>query len=273
MSSRNRINWLVVLTLAAIILVLTACGGSSSELIYRVTGTATEANVTYTDADGNTQEETVILPWETRIEVSKDIKFKLSASNNQPTGEIECEVWLDGRKLGDGDSAAYVVCEGSVYQGNGNPSSFSSYSGESFLGDAQRLMGKGELEEALARVEKTIDLAPNFAGAYFFQGLVYAKMEEPDLALEAYGQAISLDPEFVDAYNNRGQIYGNMGEFELAAADFTATIELAPEFGTAYYNRGIAYANMGEREAAKADLLKKVSDNSNSIVSTTDDLT
>ena len=103
-------------------------------------------------------------------------------------GQIQCEVWLDDRQLGDGDSAAYVVCEGSVFQGNGNPSSFASYSGESFLGDAQRLMDKDELDEALARVEKTIALAPNFPMAYYFQGLVYTKMEKLDLALEAYGQ-------------------------------------------------------------------------------------
>jgi len=256
MNSKNRINWLVVMVVTAIILVLTACGGSSSELVYRVTGTATEVEVAYADADGNTQEETVTLPWETSVEVSQDIDFELRVSNNQPTGEIKCEVWLDDRKLGDKDSAAYVVCMGSVHLGNGNPSSFVSYNVEVDLKDALDLMNEGELERALAKVESALDDAPNFANVYYVQGLIYKNMEEPDQALTAYSQAIALDPEYIEAYDYRGQVYGKMGEFELAVADFTAAIELDPEYVYGYFNRAITYANMGESEAAKADLLK-----------------
>ena len=256
MNSKNRINWLVVMVVTAIILVLTACGGSSSELVYRVTGTATEVKVAYADADGNTQEETVTLPWETSVEVSQDIDFELRVSNNQPTGEIKCEVWLDDRKLGDKDSAAYVVCMGSVHLGNGNPSSFVSYNVEVDLKDALDLMNEGELERALAKVESALDDAPNFANVYYVWGLIYKNMEEPDQALTAYSQAIALDPEYIEAYDYRGQVYGKMGEFELAVADFTAAIELDPEYVYGYFNRAITYANMGELEAAKADLLK-----------------
>ena len=256
MNSKNRINWLVVMVVTAIILVLTACGGSSSELVYRVTGTATEVKVAYADADGNTQEETATLPWETSVEVSQDIEFELRVSNNQPTGEIKCEVWLNDRKLGDKDSAAYVVCMGSVHLGNGNPSSFVSYNVEVDLKDALDLMNKGELERALAKVESALDDAPNFASVHYVRGLIYKNMEDPDQALTAYSQAIALDPEYIEAYDYRGQVYGKMGEFELAVADFTAAIELDPEYVYGYFNRAITYANMGEVEAAKADLLK-----------------
>jgi tetratricopeptide (TPR) repeat protein len=257
MNSKNRFNWLVIMVAAAIGLFLTACGGSSSELVYRVTGTATEATVAYTDADGNTQEKTVTLPWETSFEISQEFEFELRASNNQPTGEIECEVWLDDRELGDRGSAAYVVCTGSVHPDDpGKPSSFVSYNVEVDLKDALDLMNEGELERALAKVESALDDAPNFANVYFVQGLVYKNMEEPDQALAAYGQVIALDPEFIGAYHNRGGVYLNMGEFELAVADFTAAIELDPEYVNSYYTRAIAYANMGELEAAKADVLK-----------------
>ena len=255
MLSVHRIKWFFISTFVALALTLTACGGKSKELIYRVTGSATGASVTYINGEGETLEEVVALPWETRIEVSEDTKFKLTASNNNPTGEIVGEVWLDDRKLGDKDSAAYVVCVGSVFLENGNPTSFISYTGESLLGDAKDMIDKGELDKALAKTEEVIELAPNYPLAYYYNGLVYTNMEKLDLAVEAYGQAISLDSKFVDAYNKRAMMYANMEEFELSAADFTTAIELAPEFATAYYGRGVVYSVMGNVEAAKADLL------------------
>jgi len=290
MNRPSRINWLVVTVVTAVILVLTACGGSSHELVYRVAGTAAEAKVAYTDVDGNTREETVTLPWKTSIDFSQELEFELGVSNNQPTGTVMCQVWLDDSKLGDRTSAGYAVCTGSVHPGPGNPSSFISYSAESDIGDARRFMDEDEWEKALGMIENAIDLAPNFADLYFTQGLVYEGMEEPAQALAAYDQAIVLNPELLDAYDNRGKIYGNMGkleqavadfsaaikldpeymvgyynrgitytnmgEFELAVADFTSVIELDPEYAKGYYSRGVAYANMGELEAARADLLK-----------------
>ena len=268
MISKNLTNWLVVLlTLTSITLGVTACGGRSSELIYRVTGTATGANVTYTDMDGNTHEETVTLPWETSFEISDDIKFYLSASNNHPNGEIMGEVWLNDRKLGEKDSPSFVVCLGSVFLENGNPSSFFSYSGESFLSDVKKLMGEGELDLALSKAEEFIELAPNYPVAYYFQGLVYTKMEKPELALEAYSQAITLDPEFVDAYNKWGITFAKLGDFEQSIADFSTSLELAPDFAIPYYGRGVVYSLMGETELARADLImvSELSDDPNLI--------
>jgi hypothetical protein len=259
MYSRKHIGWLVILTLSAITLGITACGKSSRELIYRVTGTTTEAHVTYTDVEGNTQEETVTLPWETRLEISDDIKFKLSASNNHPGGKVVCEVWLDNSEVGDKDSSSFVVCSGSVLLKNGNSdshtSSFVSYTGETLLGDVEKLMNKGELDQALVKAEEIIELAPSYPLAYYYQGLVYTEVEKLDLALEAYCQAITLNPEFVDAYNKRGIIYANLGEYEQSIADFSTTIELAPDFAIPYYGRGVVYSLMGETELARADLL------------------
>jgi hypothetical protein len=73
MKFKNCVNWMGVLV-TVITLCLTGCGGSRT-LVYRATGTATEAKVVYTDADGNTQEETVTLPWETSVEFTDPAIF------------------------------------------------------------------------------------------------------------------------------------------------------------------------------------------------------
>ena len=48
--------------LMGIILLLSACG-AKNELIYRVEGSALEAEISYTDTEGETFSETVSLPW------------------------------------------------------------------------------------------------------------------------------------------------------------------------------------------------------------------
>ena len=144
-----------------------------------------------------------------------------------------------------------------TYNGNGSTSgSFISYSAETSLSDVQSLINDGKLQDALAKVESVLEDAPNFAGAYFMQGLVYKNMEDLDQAIAAYGQAIALDPEYIGAYNNRGRAYQQKGELELAVNDFTAALEVDPGYVNGYFNRAIVLANMGDLEAARADVLK-----------------
>ncbi len=256
MNLKKSVNGLFVVVITVVALCLTGCGGSS-ELVYRVTGTAVEVKVAYTNAEGNVQEETVTLPWETSFEVKQKFEYELRVSNMQPAGEVKCQVLLDGRERGDADSKAYAVCMGNVQiKGSSISGSSSSYSVETVLGDVQSLINDGKLEDALAKVEGAIEDAPYFAGAYFTQGLVYKNMEEFDQSIAAYSQAITLDPEYIAVYNNRGRVYASMGEQEMAVADFTTAIELDPEYVNGYFNRTISYAELDDLEAARADVLK-----------------
>ena len=63
-------------------LFLAACGGSSSELTYRVSGDADEASVAYKDAEGNTKEEKVSLPWETSFGIGNEFDAEWGVESN-----------------------------------------------------------------------------------------------------------------------------------------------------------------------------------------------
>ena len=254
MKFKNRINWLVALTLAAVALLLTACGGNSGTLIYRAGGAATEAKVVYTDAEGNTQTETVALPWETRVEVNQDFKFEFRVSNTQPAGKVKCEVQLNDDKLGEKDSAAYAVCRGSVHiKGRNINSNFASHAAEGDLKDVVSLIDQGHTENAMSKLEAILNEAPNFANAYFTQGLGYEDMKELDQALSAYSQAIKLNPKYAKAYFNRGNIYGKQGNYKQAIADYNQAIALNSDFGLAYLSRGNAHTRLKEFEPAIDD--------------------
>jgi Tol biopolymer transport system component/tetratricopeptide (TPR) repeat protein len=235
---------------------LSSCGGDR-QLIYKVGGSADEASVTYIDAERNLQEETVSLPWETSVPVSKEFNFEVVVHNPGSEGTVSCSIWLDDRKLGDGESDAHVTCSGNVsVSGNSTSSDFSSFPVEAYLSTADEYYQDEETEKALAEIEKAIALAPNFAEAYFAKGIILKSMDDLDQALAAYNQALELAPEHVKALNNRGLVYSAMGDNETAIADFTKALELDPEYVKGYFNRAIAYADEGEYEAARADVLK-----------------
>ena len=240
-------------------LLFTACGGSSGrDLTYRVTGEDTSrASITYTDAEGNTQEEQVDLPWETTFGIDGKYDAEISVTNEDSDGSVTCEIRINEDEKGKQTSAAYAKCMASFSIDGNSLSSFSSSSSvETYLSKAEGYLNDDEPDKALAEVEQAMDVAPNFPGVYFVQGLVYHKTDELDKALAAYTQAIVLNPEYVFAYNNRGRTHKAMGNLEAAIADWSSAIEIDPEYANGYFNRAGAYAELGDLEAAEADIKK-----------------
>ncbi len=244
------IFWSAVLTG----LLCTACG-SSNQVTYRVGGEAAKASIAYKDAEGNTHQEKVSVPWETSFNIGNKFDPELIVTNENPPGAVTCEIWVNERQLGDRESLAHAVCNASFSKrGNSSSSSFTGSSVEVYLTQAEEAIQEDDFEKALSEIEKAIEVVPNYADVHFVRAIVYKNMEELDKALESYDQAIELDPEHVGAYNNRGRVYADMDDLESAIADWTTAIELDPAYVYGYYNRAIAYTELGEIEAAIADV-------------------
>jgi uncharacterized membrane protein YhaH (DUF805 family)/regulator of sirC expression with transglutaminase-like and TPR domain len=103
---------------------------------------------------------------------------------------------------------------------------------------------------------KTIELAPDSADAYYNRGDAYDQMGEYGKAIADYNKAIELDPNHASAYYNRGCAYGEIGAYDKAIADYNKAIELNPNDSLAYYNRGLACSKRGEVPKAVNDLEK-----------------
>lgn len=107
----------------------------------------------------------------------------------------------------------------------------------------------GNYEEALADVERSLELAPS-ARAYNLRGVLQEEQGNTEQAFADYERAIALDSTFHFAYYNRGLLYTNQGEHELAIADFDAAIEANPNYADAYNERGAAHYRLGNYEDA-----------------------
>lgn len=101
----ERGRWAAVLVFPACLglLVLAASPSSGSfaegEVTYQVTGSATEASLTYQNGDGGTSQEKVSLPWSLTVKAPASNFLYISAQNEGDYGDITCTISVDGKVI------------------------------------------------------------------------------------------------------------------------------------------------------------------------------
>lgn len=141
-------------------------------------------------------------------------------------------------------------------------------------------------DEALANLDKTIEIDDKFTVAYMARAYVRfmksiadekssrANMEEHShdkttaaldrkassvilqQVMEDYDKALSLNPRLVFAWFNKGNIYYAIGDYTSALQCFTEAVRISPDFGEAFFNRGLSYLQAGNKHQAFSDLSK-----------------
>ncbi len=108
---------------------------------------------------------------------------------------------------------------------------------------AERLATAPDVDNELVirDLNRTIEIDPTFAYAYYNRAVLLAKRGEVDAAIADYDRALGANPEFADAYFNRGLLLLSRGKAKEGIADLSR----AGEYGL--YN---AY-NIIKRMSAK----------------------
>jgi tetratricopeptide (TPR) repeat protein len=83
-------------------------------------------------------------------------------------------------------------------------------------------------DEALADLNRAIELDPSYAWAIGRRGETYQDLERYDEALADLNRAIELDPSYAWAIGHRGETYQDLERYDEALADFNRAIELDP---------------------------------------------
>jgi tetratricopeptide (TPR) repeat protein len=108
---------------------------------------------------------------------------------------------------------------------------------------------KAELKRARAK-------RPLHAPAYLYMGVVLARNQDPDHALENLNRAIELDPKLVEAYKERARTFTDLGDPVRAAADLTVAADLDPADGEIFALRGLTLIQRNLYDAAIADFTR-----------------
>ena len=121
---------------------------------------------------------------------------------------------------------------------------------ENNLGTA--LQERKRYDEAIARHERAIELAPDYAPAYNNLGAALRAAGRTSEAVARYRKALELKPDFASANYNLANALLEQGDTGASAEQFRATLALTPQSVEAQNNLGIALAKKGDTAGAIA---------------------
>ncbi|MEX1026601.1 MAG: tetratricopeptide repeat protein [Candidatus Paceibacterota bacterium] len=111
-----------------------------------------------------------------------------------------------------------------------------------------------QLEQALERFNRAIELDPDNNEAYHCRGNVYWDQGRHSDAIADYTKALKLNPGHAWSWCNRGKIYmDHLQRYEEALADFDKAIQLRP-LSHYYKTRAGAHIHLNQYKQALADL-------------------
>jgi predicted O-linked N-acetylglucosamine transferase (SPINDLY family) len=123
--------------------------------------------------------------------------------------------------------------------------------------DSLNLLGvialqSGNLESALALVQRAVALRPDAAVCRNNLGQVLERHGREDEAAGCYEAAIELDPSYAEAHNNLGVLRARRDRLKDAEAHYLKAIELDPDYAEPHTNLGNLLKDRGELDASIA---------------------
>ncbi len=151
---------------------------------------------------------------------------------------------------------------------------------------------RGEVDKAIASMQKAVDNEPDILDAWLELGDMYAEKENPnairyydaairvdtnynfarfrkafylhqigelDEAIAQYREVTIRDYNFVDAYYNAGLAYFEQRTLKESYGQFNIACQVDPDFLMAFFYRGTVAEQMGDKKKAIADFMTTVS--------------
>ncbi len=123
------------------------------------------------------------------------------------------------------------------------------------LDDARSLMRQGRHDDAIARLDRHLQSAPNDSTARFLKGVALAESGRQQGAIEIFSALVRDFPDLPEPHNNLAVIYAAGGDLEKARAHLLEAIRLHPSYATAHENLGDVYGKMAALSYSKAHSL------------------
>jgi tetratricopeptide (TPR) repeat protein len=129
---------------------------------------------------------------------------------------------------------------------------------ETFFDEGQKLIEKGQYEDAIKSFKMATNLDSSYAEAYFQLGDCYYSLRQVDAAAKAYRKTITLDSSYVEAYNSIALCLNYVGYYDMAIEYHLKAIERQPNHPTSYYNIGQNFIRLKDYDNAIKYLEKQI---------------
>ena len=112
------------------------------------------------------------------------------------------------------------------------------------------LLQRGKMHDAVADLQKAVDLNPNDAVLRNNLGRALAEDGRGDDAIREGQKAVQLNPAYGEAFNNLGNAFAQKGRLHEAITQYQKALELVPNYAIAHNNLGNALARQGKLDEA-----------------------
>ncbi|MCE2681254.1 MAG: tetratricopeptide repeat protein [Burkholderiales bacterium] len=117
-------------------------------------------------------------------------------------------------------------------------------------------------ESKIAEAEKTCQritaLAPKYAPALYWQGMIELDSKAYEKALSSLNLAIHLDGQSATFFLGRALVFAALGKPAKALEDCNVSIEIDPDWEFSYFRRALLYCQMGETDLAYDDFSRAI---------------
>lgn len=122
--------------------------------------------------------------------------------------------------------------------------------------EAEGLRQYGNIDEAIERLQRAVDIDPDNSQAWVLLGGAYNEANS-DRAILCYENALKLNPRSYLAYRGLGNYYLKEKDYSLAEAYYSKAIDINSfRFAPIYKNRAVARMQIGNNKGAKEDLTR-----------------
>ncbi len=123
--------------------------------------------------------------------------------------------------------------------------------------EASQLLTKGQLADALIKVDAFLSKRPKDARGRFLKGVIYTQQKKSDEAIRIFSDLTADYPELPEPYNNLAVLYAERGNYEQARLALVAAVQALPTFPAAHENLGDIHAKLAALSYEKAAKLDK----------------
>jgi tetratricopeptide (TPR) repeat protein len=109
---------------------------------------------------------------------------------------------------------------------------------------------KGQVDEALAKFQKALEIYPNYAEAFSNLGLALLQKGRLDEAITNYQKALEMNAKSFVTHNDLGTAFFQKGQLDEAIDQFQKALEIKPNFFEAHQNLGAALGQKGKLDEA-----------------------
>jgi tetratricopeptide (TPR) repeat protein len=103
--------------------------------------------------------------------------------------------------------------------------------------------GLEESERTLHSAEKSLEINPNDAYAWYQKGAALNNLNRYEEAMKSFNRATEIQPNLATAWYNKGSALVALGEYEEAMKSFDIGISINPNDPRAWYHKGAALVN------------------------------